>query len=59
MGWFTCHAAGVRGFGIYNIVAWSFGVMPAPASSVAAKEYVVELHFFASRPENYPHRSNP
>ena len=50
MGWFTCHAAGVRGFGIYNIVAWSFGVMAAHASSVSAKEYAVKLHFFRFPP---------
>jgi hypothetical protein len=60
MGWFPRHAAGVRGFGIYNIVTGSFGVMPAHASSVAAKEHVVKLQFFfASRPENSPHRRNP
>jgi len=50
MGWFTCHAAGVRGFGICNIVTGSFGVMPAHASSVAAKEHVVKLHFFRFPP---------
>jgi hypothetical protein len=34
--------------------------MPAHASSVPAKEQLAKLHFFfASRPENSPHRRNP